>query len=65
MALTGIDLAKSIVGLIGNILSASGAGFIAICYIFVLPISSHFRHKLILNLAIAGTHLLSPRYSPI
>ncbi|KAI5779103.1 G protein-coupled glucose receptor regulating Gpa2-domain-containing protein [Geopyxis carbonaria] len=52
-AITGFNLAKSVLGLMGNASSAVGAGFIALCYIFLLPVGSHFRHKLILNLAIA------------
>ncbi|KAF3932968.1 hypothetical protein ABW20_dc0103299 [Dactylellina cionopaga] len=45
-------LAIAIANLIGSISSCLGSGFITITY-FILPNKRHFRHSLILNLAIA------------
>lgn len=53
----GFQLTTSIIGLIGNLLSFLGAGGIVVCYIFLLPLNTHFRHRLVLNLAIAGAFL--------
>ncbi|RPA97929.1 family A G protein-coupled receptor-like protein [Choiromyces venosus 120613-1] len=50
--ITGIRLAVSILTLIGSSLSALGAGFICLCYLF-LPLKAHFRHRLIQSLALA------------
>ncbi|TVY65568.1 hypothetical protein LSUE1_G007497, partial [Lachnellula suecica] len=47
-----LDLAIAVPALIGSLLSMLAAGFIIICYI-ILPHQPHFRHILILNLAIA------------
>ncbi|EPS43081.1 hypothetical protein H072_2936 [Dactylellina haptotyla CBS 200.50] len=44
--------AIGIANLVGSILSFFGSGFIAFTYL-ILPIKRHFRHSLILNLAIA------------
>ena len=49
-----IDFAVAIPTLVGSLVSTIGAGFIVLSYgIFRLELD-HFRHKLILNLAIAG-----------
>src|SRR6266576_1176407 len=48
VAITAITLACSL-------LSFVGSGFMLICY-SILPLQHHFRHILIINLAIAGTH---------
>ncbi|KAI9792074.1 MAG: hypothetical protein M1816_003056 [Peltula sp. TS41687] len=47
-----IDLAAVIPTFIGSALSALGAGFILVCYA-LLPQQGHFRHALIINLAVA------------
>ncbi|KAF3922291.1 hypothetical protein ABW20_dc0107142 [Dactylellina cionopaga] len=52
MAFTTLSLTIAILNLIGSLSSFLGSGFIAITYL-VLPIKRHFRHSLILNLAIA------------
>ncbi|KAK6519145.1 hypothetical protein TWF281_003834 [Arthrobotrys megalospora] len=52
MAFTPVALTIAILSLIGSITSFLGAGFITITYL-ILPIKRHFRHSLILNLAIA------------
>ena len=49
----GVSLVIASLDLTGSISSALGAGFIALCYL-ILPLRKHFRHSLILNLAIAG-----------
>ncbi|KAF8249740.1 hypothetical protein K440DRAFT_676438 [Wilcoxina mikolae CBS 423.85] len=51
--LHGLLLAQTTLQIIGNLSSAFGAIFIAACYIWILPLKTHFRHRLILNLAIA------------
>ena len=48
-----LDLALVIPTLIGSFLSALGAGFILVCYV-LLPQKRHFRHALIINLAVSG-----------
>lgn len=55
-ALTGIPLAQLTLQTIGNASSAAGSMFIAGCYVWLLParVRDHFRHRMILNLAIAG-----------
>ena len=45
-------LAEAVLTLIGSLASALGAGFILICYA-ILPQKRHFRHALIINLAVA------------
>lgn len=55
MALRDFELALAITNLVGSALSAMGSGFIILCYIF-LPMKKHYRHPLIMNLAIAGKH---------
>lgn len=52
--ISGFQLTTSVLGLIGNLSSAIGAYLIVICYVFLLPLNTHFRHRMILNLAIAG-----------
>ncbi|KAK0229408.1 hypothetical protein EDD85DRAFT_1026875 [Armillaria nabsnona] len=52
MALPDFELALAITNLVGSALSAMGSGFIIFCYIF-LPMKKHYRHPLIMNLAIA------------
>ncbi|KAL4258689.1 Glucose receptor Git3 N-terminal domain-containing protein [Pleurotus pulmonarius] len=52
MAIEGFTLAMSILNFTGGILSALGSGFIILCYL-ALPLRRHFRHVLILNLAVA------------
>ncbi len=49
----GLDLPRVIPTLIGSLLSMLGAGFILVCYA-ILPQKRHFRHALIINLAVAG-----------
>lgn len=49
----GVDLARSILTLVGHFLSLSGASTILVCYA-LLPQRRHIRHALIINLAIAG-----------
>ena len=51
MPAVSIDI--SIVTAIASIPSVVGSGFILICY-SILPLNNHFRHVLILNLAVAG-----------
>lgn len=55
MALSNFELALALSNLIGSALSSLGSGFIILCYVF-LPVKKHYRHLLILNLAIAGKH---------
>ncbi|KAI9838738.1 MAG: hypothetical protein M1838_004538 [Thelocarpon superellum] len=50
--LTGAPLAEAVFTVIGSLLSFIGAGFILICYA-LLPQKRHFRHALIINLAIS------------
>ncbi|KAK0430652.1 hypothetical protein EV421DRAFT_1912640 [Armillaria borealis] len=52
MALSNFELALALSNLIGSALSSLGSGFIILCYVF-LPVKKHYRHLLILNLAIA------------
>ncbi|KAK0229888.1 G protein-coupled glucose receptor regulating Gpa2-domain-containing protein [Armillaria nabsnona] len=52
MALGNFELALAITNFVGSALSAMGSGFIILCYIF-LPMKKHYRHPLIMNLAIA------------
>ncbi|KAG9221360.1 hypothetical protein CCMSSC00406_0009937 [Pleurotus cornucopiae] len=52
MPLSDFTLALSVLNFVGSVLSSIGSGFIIVCYL-VLPIRRHFRHVLILNLAIA------------
>lgn len=63
MAIEGFTLAMSILNFTGGILSALGSGFIILCYL-ALPLRRHFRHVLILNLAVAGKSAVS-RYSSV
>ncbi|EWC47722.1 hypothetical protein DRE_02922 [Drechslerella stenobrocha 248] len=49
---TTIAMTMAVLNLIGSLSSFLGSGFIAITYL-ILPIKRHFRHSLILNLAIA------------
>ncbi|KAL0950722.1 hypothetical protein HGRIS_007498 [Hohenbuehelia grisea] len=48
----GFGLLMSSITFSGSVLSAIGSGFILLCYL-ALPMRRHFRHVLILNLAIA------------
>lgn len=48
-----VDYAIVIPTVIGSTLSAIGAGFILICY-SIFPQKHHFRHALIINLALSG-----------
>ncbi|KAF3928487.1 hypothetical protein ABW20_dc0107821 [Dactylellina cionopaga] len=52
MAFTTMAWAIAVANLVGSLLSIFGSGFIAITYL-ILPLKRHFRHSLILNLAIA------------
>ncbi|KAF3914140.1 hypothetical protein AA313_de0207954 [Arthrobotrys entomopaga] len=52
MAFSTIVMAITIANMIGSFSSIFGAGFITITYL-ILPIKRHFRHALIMNLAIA------------
>ncbi|KAG7444648.1 uncharacterized protein BT62DRAFT_933684 [Guyanagaster necrorhizus] len=52
MALSHFALALAAADFIGSTLSALGSGFIILCYVF-LPVKRHYRHLLILNLAVA------------
>ncbi|KAF4563030.1 hypothetical protein EYR40_007252 [Pleurotus pulmonarius] len=52
MPLSHFTLTLSVLNFVGSVLSSAGSGFIIVCYL-VLPIRHHFRHVLILNLAIA------------
>lgn len=52
MALNNFELALALSNLIGSALSSLGSGFIILCYVF-LPVKKHYRHLLILNLAMA------------
>ncbi|KAK0439996.1 G protein-coupled glucose receptor regulating Gpa2-domain-containing protein [Desarmillaria tabescens] len=52
MALSNFELALALSNFVGSALSSLGSGFIIICYVF-LPLNKHYRHLLILNLAIA------------
>jgi len=50
--ITGLRLAVSIIEFAGSLLSFIGASFILVCYM-LLPMKRHFRHTLILSLAVA------------
>ncbi|KAK0470350.1 G protein-coupled glucose receptor regulating Gpa2-domain-containing protein [Desarmillaria tabescens] len=52
MALSHFALALAVANFIGSTLSALGSGFIILCYV-CLPVKRHYRHLLILNLAVA------------
>ncbi|KAJ8507828.1 hypothetical protein ONZ45_g9847 [Pleurotus djamor] len=52
MGLPSFTLALSILNFVGSVCSSAGSGFIILCYL-ILPRRRHFRHVLILNLAIA------------
>ncbi|KAK6542919.1 hypothetical protein TWF694_006857 [Orbilia ellipsospora] len=52
MAFSTIVMAITIANIVGSFCSIFGAGFITITYL-ILPIKRHFRHALIMNLAIA------------
>ncbi|KAL0950073.1 hypothetical protein HGRIS_010077 [Hohenbuehelia grisea] len=52
MAIDGFKLALSVLNFVGSLASAIGSGFILLCYL-VLPLRKHFRHVLIINLAMA------------
>lgn len=49
----GVDLARSILTLVGYFLSVCGASTILVSYV-ILPQRRHIRHALIINLAVAG-----------
>jgi hypothetical protein len=51
MSAVSIDI--TIVTATASITSVIGSGFILVCYT-VLPLDYHFRHVLILNLAVSG-----------
>jgi hypothetical protein len=51
-----ISTAITIVTAIASVMSVIGSGFILVCYT-ILPLDYHFRHVLILNLAISGEEL--------
>src|ERR1700730_10505298 len=57
--ITGLPLAVSVIEFIGSTSSFVGATFIIFCYL-LLPIKRHFRHTLILNLAIFGILFYNP-----
>ncbi|KAK6522422.1 hypothetical protein TWF281_002983 [Arthrobotrys megalospora] len=52
MAFTTLSFTIAVLSLIGSLSSFIGSGFIVVTYL-LLPIKRHFRHSLILNLAIA------------
>lgn len=52
--ITGFRLTSAIITFTCSLLSAIGSGLILLCYL-ALPLKKHFRHVLILNLAVAGT----------
>ncbi|KAK0439980.1 G protein-coupled glucose receptor regulating Gpa2-domain-containing protein [Desarmillaria tabescens] len=52
MTLDKFELVLALTNFVGSVLSAIGSGFIILCYAF-LPVKRHYRHLLILNLAIA------------
>ncbi|SJL18563.1 uncharacterized protein ARMOST_22157 [Armillaria ostoyae] len=52
MTLGDFELALAITDFVGSTLSAIGSGFIILCYV-LLPMKKHYRHPLIMNLAIA------------
>ncbi|KAK6342238.1 hypothetical protein TWF730_001715 [Orbilia blumenaviensis] len=52
MAFTTLSFTIAVLNLIGSLSSFFGSGFIVVTYL-LLPIKRHFRHSLILNLAIA------------
>ncbi|KAK6330600.1 hypothetical protein TWF718_002798 [Orbilia javanica] len=52
MAFTTLSFTIAVLNLIGSLSSFLGSGFIVVTYL-LLPIKRHFRHSLILNLAIA------------
>ena len=54
MTAAKIDYAIVIPSLVGTLLSTVGAAFIVVAYFFLRLKSTHFRHVLIGNLAIAG-----------
>ncbi len=60
MALSNFELALTLSNFVGSGLSAVGSGFIILCYV-LLPLKKHYRHLLILNLAISGKHQSSPK----
>ncbi|KIM86508.1 hypothetical protein PILCRDRAFT_815741 [Piloderma croceum F 1598] len=51
-SITGVRLAASIIEFIGSTSSFLGASFMIVCYL-LLPMKRHFRHTLILNLAVS------------
>lgn len=55
--ITGFRLTSAIITFTCSLLSAIGSGLILLCYL-ALPLKKHFRHVLILNLAVAGTFTL-------
>jgi len=52
-AYSGYHLVVDALDITGGFLTALGAGFIILCYI-LLDFKAHFRHAMILNLAVAG-----------
>ncbi|PBK85567.1 hypothetical protein ARMGADRAFT_1087438 [Armillaria gallica] len=61
MALSNFKLALTLSNFVGSGLSVLGSGFIILCYVF-LPLKKHYRHFLILNLAIADVHETRPYF---
>ena len=51
--ITGLRLAVAVIEFIGSTSSFLGATFMIVCYL-LLPMKRHFRHTLILNLAVSG-----------
>jgi len=58
-----IDYAIVVPSLVGTLLSTVGAAFIVVAYFFLRLKSTHFRHVLIGNLAIAGNRRCTSLYS--
>jgi hypothetical protein len=53
LPIEGAILGEAILNVIGSFSSAIGAGLILVCYA-LLPQRRHFRHALIINLALSG-----------
>jgi hypothetical protein len=51
--MSAVSIAVAIVTAIASVMSVIGSAFILVCYT-ILPLDYHFRHVLILNLAISG-----------
>lgn len=53
---SAVAFAVAIPTLVGSLLSVVGTGFIIATYVLMPRESSHIRHALIFNLAVAGMH---------